>query len=464
MTLDWILPALTRTMPLKSRDEHEVRASAKDLIVKVFASITRSNSVLTSQSPIQCTQEELAKVIIDARRNLQRLTDATLMAMAPARNASRATSVVSTRASPAPSMVGARASPALTGMSNRLVARDQADMTKRALSTRAMKDRPNMHIGIHYVEQAKEYAIPYNCNVLIGEDKHREYKKLVQRTNKRDVEKVLLVQESFKRTLVLLLEGSFADVEPRLTSKLQELQKKCPMLFDNYLRLYPECLDDNTDAQAIDRTNIQLIGDYSPNLWARQPVREKIPSLGITNARLSALPISDPFLKKLRHAYEKDWNKPHVLEPGSTPIQFFKNITVTLPGESHRTTLMDGDLIELERVSAYSFGKIIGIFVHVLRGRERAFFAVVSAREVAKDNILDLPIIQVQAGNGYDIIGLPAVRKPSLYTIPIDDRPSCPGENLVLRCGEGSTYLQRIPNGDVSATCPTLQRKSCRCQ
>jgi len=33
--------------------------------------------------------------------------------------------------------------------------------------------RPNMHIGVHYPDIAEEYGTPWNCNVLIDENKHR---------------------------------------------------------------------------------------------------------------------------------------------------------------------------------------------------------------------------------------------------------------------------------------------------
>lgn len=35
------------------------------------------------------------------------------------------------------------------------------------------RKRPNMHIALHYEATIKEYGIPSNMNVLIGEDKHR---------------------------------------------------------------------------------------------------------------------------------------------------------------------------------------------------------------------------------------------------------------------------------------------------
>lgn len=44
---------------------------------------------------------------------------------------------------------------------------------KRAKEFRAIKQRPNVHIGLHYPRLAEEYGVPNNCNVLAGENKHR---------------------------------------------------------------------------------------------------------------------------------------------------------------------------------------------------------------------------------------------------------------------------------------------------
>lgn len=52
-------------------------------------------------------------------------------------------------------------------------AMDPQRATVRSLQLRQDQDRPNVHVGLHYVEQANEYALPYNCNVLSGEDQHR---------------------------------------------------------------------------------------------------------------------------------------------------------------------------------------------------------------------------------------------------------------------------------------------------
>lgn len=45
--------------------------------------------------------------------------------------------------------------------------------TIRADKLRSCEDRPNVHIGLHYPEQAIEYALPSVVNVLMGEDQHR---------------------------------------------------------------------------------------------------------------------------------------------------------------------------------------------------------------------------------------------------------------------------------------------------
>jgi hypothetical protein len=44
---------------------------------------------------------------------------------------------------------------------------------KRAVQYLNDSKKPNMHAGLHYYQLMEEYGMPSNCNVLIGEDKHR---------------------------------------------------------------------------------------------------------------------------------------------------------------------------------------------------------------------------------------------------------------------------------------------------
>jgi hypothetical protein len=50
------------------------------------------------------------------------------------------------------------------------------EKTKRAREYKLFQSRPNIHQGLHLADIAFEYGTPNNCNVLLGEDKHRYVK------------------------------------------------------------------------------------------------------------------------------------------------------------------------------------------------------------------------------------------------------------------------------------------------
>ena len=47
------------------------------------------------------------------------------------------------------------------------------ERTKKAREYKLFQSRPNIHQGLHLADIAFEYGTPNNCNVLLGEDKHR---------------------------------------------------------------------------------------------------------------------------------------------------------------------------------------------------------------------------------------------------------------------------------------------------
>ncbi|KAF1816368.1 hypothetical protein P152DRAFT_388522 [Eremomyces bilateralis CBS 781.70] len=57
--------------------------------------------------------------------------------------------------------------------------------------------KPNMHTALHYPQLAEEYAMPSNCNVLVGEDKHRFFKKVIYQTNHQKVEREPLSRRTY---------------------------------------------------------------------------------------------------------------------------------------------------------------------------------------------------------------------------------------------------------------------------
>ncbi|KAN0085068.1 hypothetical protein V8E54_001535, partial [Elaphomyces granulatus] len=94
---------------------------------------------------------------------------------------------------------------------------------KRALQYTNDSKKPNVHIGLHYELVKDEYGLPSHIHVLIGEEKHRWFKKIVYHTNHSNVERSLLNRENVQQTVRLLLAHACQHSDPELTSLFTEL-------------------------------------------------------------------------------------------------------------------------------------------------------------------------------------------------------------------------------------------------
>src|SRR6202007_2891778 len=95
--------------------------------------------------------------------------------------------------------------------------------------------RPNMHTALHFAILAHEYALPVNCSVLQGEDKHKYFKKVIYNTNHHQVEKDLLTKENERQTIRFILSNAFQYSDPELTKLVQNMFVECPVLFNSIL-------------------------------------------------------------------------------------------------------------------------------------------------------------------------------------------------------------------------------------
>jgi len=145
----------------------------------------------------------------------------------------------------------------------------------------------------------------------------------VQRTNKRDVEKVLLQHESLRRTLLLLIEGALAENDPDLSARVLAMYHQCPLVFDYYLQLSDPTPDDldgpNAETEPEEFISLDSYRNIYPcSFIASRDVQAKfqIP------LRLSELPIVHPFSQSLRDAYETDYNRLHILNLGTNPTKW----------------------------------------------------------------------------------------------------------------------------------------------
>ena len=148
-------------------------------IILFFAAVGQSNVFLMSDVISTSERAQFGFKIKTARYYYQQLLEAAAIAACNNPRRSRSTTPQSRPETPA---------------------FEQEILPDKAKEYRRDKQRPNVHIGLHYEEAMKEYGLPNNCNVLIGEDKHRWFKKIVYNTNFSNVERHLLLRESLQQT------------------------------------------------------------------------------------------------------------------------------------------------------------------------------------------------------------------------------------------------------------------------
>ena len=147
------------------------------------------------------------------------------------------------------------------------------------------------------------------------------------------MEKVLLRQESFRRTLLLLIEGVFAEEEPDLSAKILAMYHRCPLVFQNYLQLAEHIPDETDDLDDLDETEaLEMVSmDSHRDIRPRSLLTEKdiLKNFQIP-LRLSKLDIMHPFAKQLRCAYKDDYHRPNILNLGTDPARWCQKITFSI--------------------------------------------------------------------------------------------------------------------------------------
>lgn len=152
-------------------------ASPIATIIQVFAAMALVNSIIMSRSMSSSDRRAMNDLILRSREGYQRLCEAACIASSSTR--SRSVSLAPSR-SPSP----ARTIPSRPNLSPLFCPTDDVQdegeslplgtvTTKKAVEYLAFRGQPNVHVALHHYDMAKEYAIPFNCNILIGEDKHR---------------------------------------------------------------------------------------------------------------------------------------------------------------------------------------------------------------------------------------------------------------------------------------------------
>jgi hypothetical protein len=153
-------------------------------VVSSFAAVAKSNSVLMGDKISPINRINLLDIVKHARLQYQTLC----------RDAAGSINTNRRSRTPTPQRYGKSQIPSILGP-NRLLASSQVVQDEPVPSMLALASieaddgptpdkkkasqylndakRPNFHTVLHYVLMADEYGLLSNCNVLIGEDKHR---------------------------------------------------------------------------------------------------------------------------------------------------------------------------------------------------------------------------------------------------------------------------------------------------
>ncbi|KAI9747998.1 MAG: hypothetical protein M4579_007339 [Chaenotheca gracillima] len=438
----WLKESLIRasfTMGIRQVFREEAQLySPVDLIVRCFGAMAKSHSILMSQSLSQADKGRMMDIIKEGRRSYQKLFEAAALAVGSSGRRSCGSTPASPSRTPSPSSVRSPEPNILTTTTDEEPS--QADPgetssvpTKKAHEYRNSQGRPNIHIALHYPDIIEEYGTAFNCNVLMGEDKHKFFKKIIYQSNHRSPERMLLGRECLQQTVRFLLAGSYAATEADLTSKMDRLHRSCPSVFKAIL----------PPSEYLEESDESKLGLMSDNIHQDPTAIGCIPTNFARDTldlpiRLNHRRVDDPFVASLIKAYDIDYGIRHVVELGRLPLQWCKKFSFTKATTNKRLSFQVGDYITFRQDCV---GRIDYIFVHeIVRGDRRMFLWVTMVetcqpQQQEKDNVLGLPLLKLK--DAKSVVGLPAVSGERIYMVPLKERDgvvSDDGEEKLLHC------------------------------
>ena len=110
--------------------------------------------------------------------------------------------------------------------------------------------RSNVHVDIHFERIIAEYDFFSNYNVLIGENKHRYFKKIVYYINHFNIEKTMLFRENLRQTMRLFLLDGFAYTKLKVIQLIKNIHQHCSSLFITLLFRSKQMLFENDDSDS----------------------------------------------------------------------------------------------------------------------------------------------------------------------------------------------------------------------
>ncbi|KAI5838707.1 hypothetical protein DFP73DRAFT_599637 [Morchella snyderi] len=91
-------------------------------------------------------------------------------------------------------------------------------------------DVPNVHLALHYATDIENFASTFNATTMLGEQKHKVFKMHAQHTNSHENDLQLLKLINTLQTVRFALDDTFAVSSPALTTQLNSIVNRCPVL------------------------------------------------------------------------------------------------------------------------------------------------------------------------------------------------------------------------------------------
>ncbi|KAL9036395.1 MAG: hypothetical protein Q9180_004325 [Flavoplaca navasiana] len=417
----WLRPQHLQPLYLNSMQEavdaRNDGFTATNSIVRAFSYMARSTSLLMTDRLTE--RSKLLSIVKRARGEFQMLLR---VAAAAADTNPRSRSATPVRTSKSKQKKGPSKTP------------PQVSQVDPAASQKGQEyendqKRPNVHIALHYEDTMVEYGMPSNVNVLIGEDKHRYFKKVVYQTNHVNVERLLLEHENLRQSVRLLLLDAWPD-EEQVTAVMKDIYRKCPTLF--------ESLVSKSEQDSL-RSSLIGIDDDDEITLQSDPLHQHVTATGRLKPKYCREVLKVPtrandplttieFKTQLRRAFTQDYRQPNVIYLGPHGFQWCRKVGFTSGPSMRRYSFALGDFVLFQ---SSSIGRIDGLLVVRLSNdtSPQLFLKLTIANPKGTlDPILEVPLYETSGHS--TMVGLPGLTPARPYLIPVI---SDEGGDLALR-------------------------------
>ncbi|KAI5839594.1 hypothetical protein DFP73DRAFT_598577 [Morchella snyderi] len=292
---------------------------------------------------------------------------------------------------------------------------------------------PNIHLGLHYEEDLRNYGSIRNCTTMMGEQKHKIFKAHAPHTNSTNNDLQLLKMINTSQTLRFMLDGTFGSLSVAIQT--QEIIRGCPTLkgfvagsqdFSGAVeesdetpvsgeakldQAVPDLEDSQSSIQASKIGKPLPVGNIA--LYTRTKDYSRMISLYKTEYGISLTPGTR--IKVKYWGYFAGEPRPHGGKTRRFQIQLGE--FVQLLGDEHTTSYY-----QLQRIMTTTVGSMSRVFF-VLQSLER-----VSKEEIA---IAPYPVLKSPAdtNNAYNMVGIERIKPVVLHFVKKRDASGPGGEN-----------------------------------